>query len=146
MFSISFSHVASICRRISRGAAISGMGVIALASVSGCAILSGELDRAAKGAGKVVKQYCENVTVPEVREQVRAAVNKYAAPHSVAIECVDKSAPVLKSDDPESVAPGAPPASDDPSAANFNVRPIIIFEPESQPKPIPKSKPKPKSA
>jgi len=105
MYSILHSPTASIARLANRAAARALIVAFALPLAAGCSLLSDNLDRAAKGAGKVVKTYCENVTIPEIREEVRAAVNKHAAPHSVAIECVDKSAPVLKSDEPASVAP-----------------------------------------
>lgn len=106
----------------------------ALTSLNGCALLSGNLERAAKGAGKVVTYYCENITVPEIRDEVRAAVNKYAAPHSVAITCVD-GGPTL-----ESTAPVAPVDPDamllDAVAPKFTAwnwrdffsKPIIIIE------------------
>lgn len=106
MYSNSLSSIARIGRcataLLARAAAVAFVAI----SASGCALLSDQLDKAAAGAGKVVKQYCENVTIPEVREEVRAAVNKYAAPHSVSIECADGAGPTLKSDEPASVAPG----------------------------------------
>jgi len=67
--------------------------VFAMTSLAGCALLSSDLEKAAKSAGKVVKSYCENVTVPEVRQQIQDAINAKAAPHSVAVTCADTSTP-----------------------------------------------------
>jgi hypothetical protein len=107
MYSNSLSPIARIGHYVSAALARCAALAIVAVSASGCALLSDQLDKAAEGAGKVVKQYCENVTVPDVREQVRAAINKYAAPHSVSIECADGNGPTLKSDEPASVAPEA---------------------------------------
>lgn len=75
--------------------------VLLLATSSGCSLLTNQLDDAAKGAGKLVTFYCENVTVPEIREEFRAAVNSHAAPHSVSVACA-QGGPVLRT------APAAP--------------------------------------
>lgn len=80
-----------------RAVALMAVAVFAMTSGAGCALLSDNLNRAAKGAGKVVHLYCENVTVPEIREEIRIAVNQHAAPHSVAVSCVD-GGPVLMTD------------------------------------------------
>lgn len=61
---------------------------------SGCALLGNEMNQAAKGAGKLVTYYCENVTDPTLREQFRAAVNQHAAPHSVRVSCVQGGEPL----------------------------------------------------
>lgn len=62
----------------------------ALIFASGCALLSTNLEKAAKAAGKTVTAYCENVTVQEVRDEIAAAVNAKAAPHKVKITCADE--------------------------------------------------------
>lgn len=69
--------------------------VILIASVcaSGCTLFAGELDKAADGAGRLVKFYCENVTVPEIREEFRLAVN--AQPHSVSVQCAQGGVPLV---------------------------------------------------
>lgn len=112
MFYNSVSSIARIARNAAARIALAAMAVSAATFASGCALLSDNLDKAAKGAGKVVTYYCENITIPEIREEVRAAVNEHAAPHSVAIECVDDSGqnvgPELKSAEPASVAPATP--------------------------------------
>jgi len=72
-----------------RAAAVMAAAAFAMTSTAGCSLLSSNLERAAKGAGKVVHLYCENITIPEIREQIRTAVNQHAAPHSVAVNCVD---------------------------------------------------------
>lgn len=102
---------------------------------SGCGLLSGTLERGAKGAGKAVTYYCENVTIPEIREEVRAAVNKYAAPHKVEVTC-SNGGPTLDSTAPAN--PAAPPtaavldyASGELTAwkwADVFRLPILIFE------------------
>ena len=113
MFSTSLSSTARTARRASAGIARVAMLAAVAIFASGCSLLSENLDKAAKSAGKVVTYYCENITIPEIREEVRAAVNKHAAPHAVAIKCADEEAgPLLKSNDPASVAPDAPPASE----------------------------------
>lgn len=58
-----------------------------LAFLSGCAIIGDASERAAKGAGSLVKGYCDNITVPEVREKIRERVNHYAAPNAVVVQC-----------------------------------------------------------
>lgn len=132
MYSISVLRIANIGRCATAGIVRVVAVALALASVSGCALFSDQLDRAAKGAGKVVKQYCENVTIPEVREEIRAAVNKHAAPHSVAVECVD-GGPILKTGEGEAVEslPAvAPPANTDDGSGPVAKKstPVIIFE------------------
>lgn len=90
MYSISRSGIANIVRAALTTRVASVLAVVfALPFVGGCSLLSDQVERAAKGAGKVVTYYCENVTVPEIREEVRAKVNKHAAPHSVAVTCAD---------------------------------------------------------
>jgi hypothetical protein len=96
MYSIIRFPTANIARTASRTVARALALVCALGFASGCSLLSENLDRAAKGVGKVVTYYCENVTVPEIREEVRAAVNKHSAPHSVAVTCAD-GGPTLNS-------------------------------------------------
>lgn len=71
---------------------------------SGCALLEDSLDDVAKGAGKAVVFYCENVTIPEVREELRAAVNAYAAPNIVTIECAS-GGPALRTSGAPDVEP-----------------------------------------
>lgn len=97
-----YTTLSSIANSARNGAAMrvaSALAVaFALVSASGCGLLSENLDRAAKGVGKVVTYYCENVTVPEIREEVRAAVNKHSAPHSVAVTCAD-GGPAMNSTD-----------------------------------------------
>lgn len=73
-----------------------------MALMSGCALFADNVDKVADGAGKLVKFYCENVTIPEVREEIRAAVNAKASPHSVAVECAN-GGPIMRSADPASV-------------------------------------------
>jgi hypothetical protein len=63
---------------------------------TGCGVLAPQIDKAAKGAGKLVTFYCDNVTLPEVRDELRAKVNEYAAPNSIAVTCAS-GGPVLKS-------------------------------------------------
>lgn len=65
--------------------------------LTGCSLLSPQIDKAAKGAGKLVTFYCENVTLPEVREELRAKVNAAAAPNSVEVKCAS-GGPTLKSE------------------------------------------------
>lgn len=60
-----------------------------------CSLLAPQIDKAAKAAGKAVTFYCENVTVPEIREEFRAKVNEYAAPNSVQVDCAN-GGPALK--------------------------------------------------
>lgn len=64
--------------------------------VSGCSILGDPLEKAAEGGGKLVTFYCNNVTIPEVREKIRERVNAHAAPNSVAVTCVN-GGPALNS-------------------------------------------------
>ncbi len=59
---------------------------------TGCEVLSPQIDKAAKGAGKLVTFYCDNVTSTEIREEFRAKVNAAAAPNSVAVTCVNGKA------------------------------------------------------
>lgn len=70
-----------------------------LCLASGCSLLSSDLDRAAKGAGDLVTFYCENVTVPDIRENFRAAVNAHASPHSVVVTCANGGEPLIASPD-----------------------------------------------
>lgn len=65
-------------------------------TMSGCSLLAPQIDKAAQGAGKLVTFYCDNVTIPEVREELRAKVNAAAAPNSVAVTCAS-GGPTLKS-------------------------------------------------
>lgn len=97
MFSNSLSSTAPIARCATARLARILPVALALTFAAGCSLLSENLDKAAKGAGKVVTYYCENITIPEIREEVRAAVNKHAAPHAVAIEC-SEGGPVLRTD------------------------------------------------
>ena len=97
MYSNTLSRIANFGRTISRGAASALMVAFALTSATGCGLLSSNLERAAKGVGKVVTYYCENITVPEIREEVRVAVNRHSAPHSVAVGCAD-GGPALHSE------------------------------------------------
>lgn len=60
---------------------------LALTALSGCTILGDASEKAAKGAGQLVKGYCENITVPEIREKIRERVNFYAAPNAVMVQC-----------------------------------------------------------
>jgi hypothetical protein len=80
--------------RIKLTVAVLALSVLA----SGCSLLGDNLDKVAKGAGEAVTFYCENVTLPEVREELRAAVNRHAAPNSLTIECA-AGGPVLNSAD-----------------------------------------------
>ena len=64
-------------------------------SSAGCSLLSPQIDKAAKAAGKMVTFYCGNVTVPQIREEFRAKVNAEAAPNSVQVECAG-GGPMLK--------------------------------------------------
>jgi hypothetical protein len=61
--------------------------------VTGCAILGDPAEKAASAGGKLVKYYCANVTVPEVREKIRERVNYHAAPDAIAVTCADGNAP-----------------------------------------------------
>lgn len=92
MFSISHSPTA---RTVRTGAMTRVVCALTLAFAatfaSGCALLSDSLEKAAKAGGKVVKEYCENVTLPEVRDQIRDAVNAKAAPHKVEVTCADET-------------------------------------------------------
>ncbi len=67
-----------------------------LVLATGCQVLAPQIDKAAAGAGKLVTFYCTNVTVPEIREELRAKVNAAAAPNSVAVTCAN-GGPALKS-------------------------------------------------
>ncbi len=91
-------------------------GAFALTFASGCALLSDNLEKAASGAGKLVKSYCENVTIPEVRQQIRDAVNAKAAPHKIEVICADE-------------LPAAAPAAPDPNAAL--IAPLDAFQPDA---------------
>ena len=93
MYSTTHSPIARNGKRAILGAARATMLVTALAFASGCALLSDSLEKAAKAGGKIVKEYCENVTVQEVRDQIRDAVNAKAAPHSVSVTCADEAPP-----------------------------------------------------
>lgn len=108
--------------------------VCALTFASGCSLLSDNLDRAAKGVGRVVVYYCENITVPEIREEVRAAVNKHSAPHSVAVTCAD-GGPALNSADAPAPTPEATAPAEQPVAWNFGawLDRLPIFFVEKQP-------------
>lgn len=64
-----------------------------------CSILAPQSDKLAKNAGKLVTFYCKNVTNPQMREEIRAAVNKYASPNSIVVTCSDGS-PALISNKP----------------------------------------------
>lgn len=79
--------IAYICQWL----AVLCVGVV----LQGCALLGGPADKAAKAAGKLVTEYCDNVTIPEIRDQIRAKVNEYAAPNSVAVNCA-KGGPALQ--------------------------------------------------
>ncbi|MGE0294721.1 MAG: hypothetical protein AB7P97_20410 [Hyphomonadaceae bacterium] len=128
MYSITHSRIANTARLAIRGAARATAIAVALTFASGCSLLSDNLDRAAKGVGKVVVYYCENITVPEIREEVRAAVNKHSAPHTVAVTCAD-GGPTL-----ESTAPAAPEATGTPTAWNlFDYLRLPIFWVERSP-------------
>lgn len=65
------------------------MALALFALCSGCSILGDATDKAAKAAGKLVSGYCENVTIPEIREEIRAKVNAHAAPHAVMVQCAN---------------------------------------------------------
>lgn len=93
MYSIIHSQAANIAINagIRRVASVLALAY-AMTFASGCALLSDNLERAAKAAGKIVVSYCENVTVQEVREEIAAAVNAKAAPHKVEITCADEIA------------------------------------------------------
>lgn len=67
----------------------------ALLALTGCQVLAPQIDKAAKAAGKMVTFYCDNVTVPEIREEFRAKVNAHAAPNSVQVQCA-AGGPALK--------------------------------------------------
>lgn len=56
---------------------------------SGCSIFSENADKVAKAGGRLVTFYCDNITVPEIREEIRAKVNAYAAPNAVAVTCAN---------------------------------------------------------
>jgi hypothetical protein len=58
-------------------------------SLTGCSLLSENVEDVGKAAGKAVQFYCKNVSIPEVRDEIRATVNRYAAPHSIAVTCAD---------------------------------------------------------
>lgn len=148
MFSITRSASANGSTGVAiRRAAVALTVACAAMFASGCGLLSSSLERAAKGAGKVVTYYCENVTIPEIREQVRAAVNQHAAPHSVAVECAD-GGEVLRSGEGETITapqPGeAAPSPDAPTAWKDDYTgepvarsPIIIISKDGKPKPKP---------
>lgn len=72
---------------------------LTLATLSGCALFSKELDKAAEGAGRLVTFYCENVTDGAARAQFREAVNAKASPHSVAVTCANGTPPLISSPD-----------------------------------------------
>lgn len=63
------------------------------ASTTGCALLGESAEDVGKAAGDVVHFYCDNVSIPEVRDEIRGYVNRYATPHSVAINCADPTTP-----------------------------------------------------
>lgn len=69
------------------------LAILCLAT-EGCALFSRELDQAAAGAGRLVTFYCQNITDPSIREQLRAAVNAKAAPHSVSVTCAQGGDPL----------------------------------------------------
>ena len=70
--------------------------LVPILALSGCSLLAPQIDKAAAGAGKLVTFYCQNVTLPQVREELRAKVNAAAAPNSVAVTCAS-GGPALKS-------------------------------------------------
>lgn len=72
------------------------LAVSVICLLSGCSILSPQIDKAAKGAGKLVTFYCDNVTIPEIRAELRDKVNAAAAPNSVEVKCAN-GGPTLKS-------------------------------------------------
>jgi hypothetical protein len=61
------------------------IGICFLAS--GCTLFQENAEDIGKAAGEVVKAYCDNVTIPEVRDEIRAFINKYAEPNSVSVTC-----------------------------------------------------------
>ena len=67
--------------------------MLAMASTTGCSLLSENAETVGKAAGDAVHFYCDNVAIPEVRDEIRATVNRYAAPHSIAVTCADATAP-----------------------------------------------------
>ncbi len=70
--------------------------LLPLLAMSGCSILGPQIDKAAAGAGKLVTFYCNNVTIPDIRDQLREKVNAAAAPNSVTVTCAN-GGPTLKS-------------------------------------------------
>lgn len=64
------------------------------ASLNGCALFSDQLETAAKGGAKLINFYCDNVSLPEVRQEIRERVNHYAAPNSIVVTCA-KDGPQL---------------------------------------------------
>ena len=76
-------------KMFARGFSISALGLLLLAAVAGCSLLGDPLEKAAEGGGKLVKYYCKNVSVPEVRAKIRERVNFYAAPDSVQVTCAE---------------------------------------------------------
>lgn len=85
-----------------------GLALCVSCALSGCTLFGSQLDTAAKGGGELVKFYCQNVTVPEIREELRTAVNKYAAPHSVAVTCAQGGVPLVVSPDTAAPVPTPP--------------------------------------
>jgi len=65
----------------------------AMVALPGCALLGESAEDVGKAAGDAVHFYCDNVTIPEVRDEIRGYVNRYAAPNSVAITCADATPP-----------------------------------------------------
>ena len=65
--------------------------IILIAAVSlatGCTSLMKASDTVGEQIGKGVIKWCDN-TSQTTRDQVRADANKYAAPHSIAVTCVE---------------------------------------------------------
>lgn len=87
---------------------------VAMMLTTGCTLFGSQLDKAAEGAGKLVTFYCENVTVPEIRDEFRAAVNQHSAPHAVSVQCAQGGAPLVVTPDNATPAP-IPPTNTNPT-------------------------------
>lgn len=71
------------------------ISILCLTALSGCALFSPQIDKAAKAAGKLVTFYCDNVPDDSVREQFRTKVNAVAAPNKVVVMCINGKEPLV---------------------------------------------------
>lgn len=60
-----------------------------------CSVFAPQADKLAQAGGKLVTFYCNNVSDSSIRQQIRDAVNKYASPNSIRVDCANGGAPLV---------------------------------------------------